>query len=247
MKKTIIVLAIFIAIACYLVYLFKDLLFKYEQVVISSGDYVENKIDWEKYFLENNFDVENYAKLSINDDSILDRFEFPEGVENDIVYKAGKLLLDNKDFLVYYLKSRINVAENNEYDGVYNDEYLLISNDKKNMKIIVNTDKPWIVYYKMLFVFKDKYIVLMSENFNKDNEQNITIYDQYLTKVTKIDGNINKTIQDPLRYNRNYYVCVGDDYIVYTNVENDEEVSYMLVESDGYFYSKVISRKSVNE
>ncbi len=176
----------------------------------------------------------------------------PEIVNKEKYYDVGEVKLGENIYNVKYIKAKTSV---DYYDDEFVEEKLVFFDEKNEVKsFVLKTENGLDNYSKEISIFKDKYIVTVSDNGAGDSLQSLNIYDENLSNV--IVNYIDET-EDSLYIDKagnlhlhvgyeNYYLINNND-ITYIRTEDSaengsEKVTIKVTETEEGLGAEIIER-----
>ena len=179
----------------------------------------------------------------------------PEIVNEGKYYDVGVVKLGNKAYTVKFIAKKI-IDEDYEYVGEFLQQRLVFFDEENEIKsFVLKTENGLENYSKEISIFKDKYIVTVSDNGAGDSLQSLNIYDENLevVHVKYIDGTEDNAYIDKfgnlclhVGY-ENCYVINNDDITYIRNESTDEKfveekVTLKVIETNDGLGVEIIER-----
>lgn len=198
-----------------------------DEIVNNSG---ENETNNE--IIENYIDF-NYTTLA----DLKNKGLIPEKTEMGKLYHIGNIKLDDKVYKVKYIVEE-GIGEplnDSEEIMVLERRIKFYLGNVEKLEFLIDTEDPWRDYIKEISIFKNKYLVTVTNNYRGDTLQFLEIYDEKLNKVKVTYDN---NYQDEyIRENgrmvlnnmyENYYT-VNEDDITYIRTDESSVKGYRKV------------------
>ena len=177
----------------------------------------------------------------------------PEIVNEGKYYDVGSVKLGNKIYDVKFISEK-NTDE--YYEGEFIEEKLVFFDGENSVRsFVLKTENGLDDYSKEISIFKDKYIVTVSDNGAGDSLQSLNIYDENLeaVHVKYIDGTEDNAYIDKFGNLRlhvvyeNCYVINNDDITYIRNESTDEKfveekVTVKVIETNEGLGAEIIER-----
>ena len=173
----------------------------------------------------------------------------PQNPISGELYDVGKLKIADKEYDLKYILINDIIDLGDTKEEYAKETLKFYSGDVVMLDLCINTTNPTIDYVKEITIFKDKYLVTVTDTKTKDTLQSLKIYSEYL-KTEKIDylDNYEDTVyvseNGRLYLNNayeNYYV-VNDNEIIYIRTEGEEKVTLNLSEVEKGLKIKVVEK-----
>lgn len=176
----------------------------------------------------------------------------PEIVNEGKYYEVGNVKLGDKVYSVKYVKEK---TTSEHYEGEFIQEKVVFFNGENELKsFVLKTENGLEDYSKEISIFKDKYIVTISDNAASDSLQSLNIYDENLeiVHVKYIDETEDSLYIDKagnLRLHVGYENCylINNDDITYIRTEESaengsEKVTIKVYENANGLVAEIIER-----
>lgn len=176
------------------------------EVIFTEKNNVENLINFKYTSLE---DLKNQIILPIE-------------VKIGEYYDIGNVKLGNNTFNIKYVKETVN-GKDAENEVSIEEKLKFYKDDVQKLELLVSTEVWWEEYTKEISIFKDKYLVTVSNTNVGDSFQSLEIYDDNLSKVTNYDEAEKTIIDGAIKVHCGYenYYLIEDDYITYIDNRYD--------------------------
>lgn len=177
----------------------------------------------------------------------------PEIVNEGKYYDVGVVKLGNKAYIVKFVSEKV-MSE--YYEQEFVEEKLVFFDGENEVKsFVLKTENGLENYSKEISIFKDKYIVTISDDGAGNTLQSLNIYDENLevVHVKYIDGTEDNMYIDKfgnLRLHVGYENCyvINNDDITYIRNEStdesfvEEKVTLKIIETNDGLGAEIIER-----
>ena len=196
----------------------------------------------------------NYITFKYTDlESLKSEGVVPEMVNENKYYDVGKIRLGDKIYMVKYIKEKM-------FDEYYGAEFVkeklvFFDGEVEVRSFILKNENGLENYTDEISIFKDKYIVTISDDGAGNTLQSLNIYDENLevVHVKYIDGTEDNTYIDKfgnLRLHVGYENCyvINNDDITYIRNEStdesfvEEKVTLKIIETNDGLGAEIIER-----
>ena len=149
----------------------------------------------------------------------------PMEAEIDKLYDIGNVKIGNNIFDLKYIKSER--GDDEAPTGFSIEERVkFYKDDVEKLELLLNTEMGWGEYTKELSIFKDKYLVTVSETNAGDTLQFLNIYDENLNKITDYIAYESPIVNGEIEV----YSCYENYYLIH-----EDNVTYL---ANGYDVNK---------
>ncbi len=187
--------------------------------------------------------------LSNNDLSIIDKYTsldtfkqkgiVSNNMEAGKFYNIGRITLDDKTYDLKYLIDSYETTDDEDNDiSVTEYKLAFFDGEDANKVLVIGGGISTAEYIKELSIFKNKYLVCVTDTNNGDSMQEIRIYDNNLESI-KFSNDLNEVF---VHSGYNNYYSIDDNSITYTFTEGNEKVTNRIKEQNGSFDIEEVGR-----